>query len=154
MPHLTTYIGLADHSEKTLSDSFRAVAEGHAEAADVFHTCRMLADWSDANRDALAPIVDRYGEADDVDEPERLHAAGLAETRDGDVGLLRDLQDLHVLATLVQTTWTVIAQGAQGLRDRELLEVAQEANKYTTRQVKWLNTRMKVAAPQALIVTP
>ena len=38
MPHLTTYIGLADHSEQTLADSFRTVAEGHARAADVFHT--------------------------------------------------------------------------------------------------------------------
>lgn len=154
MPHLTTYIGLADHSEKTLAGSFRAVADGHSHVADVFHTCMMLAQWSEANREALAPIVERYGEADDVDEPERLHAAGLAETRKGEVGLLRDLQDLHVLATLVQTTWTVVAQGAQGLRDRDLLEVAQRANSQTSRQLTWLNTRMKSAAPQALIVAP
>ena len=154
MPHLTTYIGLADHSEKTLADSFRAVAEGHAHVADVFHICQMFAEWSEDNREALAPIIQRYGEADDVDEPERLHAAGLAETRKGEVGLLRDLQDLHVLATLVQTTWTVIAQGAQGLRDRDLLEVAQHAGDQTSRQLTWLNTRMKQAAPQALIVAP
>ncbi|HEU4336775.1 MAG TPA: hypothetical protein VFR45_05645 [Nocardioides sp.] len=154
MPHLTTYIGLADHSEKTLADSFRAVAEGHAHVADVFHICQMFAEWSEDNREALAPIIQRYGEADDVDEPERLHAAGVAETREGEVGLLRDLQDLHVLATLVQTTWTVIAQGAQGLRDRGLLEVAQHAGDQTSRQLTWLNTRMKQAAPQALIVAP
>ena len=154
MLHLTTYIGLADHSEKTMADSFRAVAEGHAHVADVFHTCQMFAEWSEDNREALAPIIQRYGEADDVDEPERLHAAGLAETREGEVGLLRDLQDLHVLATLVQTTWTVIAQGAQGLRDRDLLEVAQHAGDQTSRQLTWLNTRMKQAAPQALIVAP
>ncbi|MCY4725546.1 hypothetical protein NYO98_04580 [Nocardioides sp. STR2] len=154
MPHLTTYIGLADHSEKTLADSFRAAAEGHAHVADVFHICQMFAEWSEDNREALAPIIQRYGEADDVDEPERLHAAGLAETRKGEVGLLRDLQDLHVLATLVQTTWTVIAQGAQGLRDRDLLEVAQHAGDQTSRQLTWLNTRMKQAAPQALIVAP
>ena len=153
MPHLTTYIGLADHSEKTLADSFRAIAEGHAHVADVFHTCQMLAGWSDDNRQALAPIVERYGEAD-VDEPERLHAAGLAEAREGEIGLLRDLQDLHVLASLVQTTWTVIVQGAQGLRDHDLLEVAQGANSQTSRQLTWLNTRMKQAAPQALIIAP
>ena len=154
MPHLTTYIGLADHSEQTLAESFRAVATGHAHVADVFHTCHLLAGWSQANRDALAPVVERYGEAEDVDEPERLHAAGLVSTRAGEVGLLRDLQDLHVLATLVQTTWTVVAQGAQGLRDRELLDVAREANDQTSRQLSWLNTRMKSAAPQALIVAP
>ena len=153
MPHLTTYIGLADHSEKTLADSLRTVAQGHARVADVFHTAQMLAGWSDGHREALAPIIERYGEAD-VEEPERLHHAGLAETREGEIGLLRDLQDLHVMASLVQTTWTVIAQGAQGLRDRELLDVANSANVETSRQLTWLNTRMKVAAPQALIVAP
>ena len=153
MPHLTTYVGLADHSERVLADSLRTVADGHGHVADVFHTAHLLAGWSDANRDALAPVVERYGETD-VDEPERLHAAGLAEVREGEIGLLRDLQDLHVLANLVQTTWTVIAQGAQGLRDRELLEVAQSAGSQTSRQLSWLTTRMKVAAPQALIVAP
>ncbi len=153
MPHLSTYIGLADHSERTLADSFRAVAEGHAAEADVFHTCHLLAQWSDEHRERLAPVVERYGE-ERVEEPERLHATGLAEVRSGPVGLLRDLQDLHVLASLVQTTWTVIAQGAQGLRDRELLAVASAANAETSRQLTWLNTRMKAAAPQALIVDP
>ena len=153
MPHLSTYVGLADHSERTLAASFRAVAVGHQEEADVFHTCQLLARWSDEHRERLAPVVERNGE-DRVDEPERLHADGLAEVRSGPVGLLRDLQDLHVLASLVQTTWTVIAQGAQGLRDRELLEIATSANAETSRQLTWLNTRMKVAAPQALIVDP
>ncbi|WP_148616085.1 hypothetical protein [Nocardioides rubriscoriae] len=153
MPHLSTYVGLADHSEKTLAESLRAVADGHAAEVDVFHTCHLLAGWSDEHRHLLAPVVARYGE-DDVEEPERLHADGLAEVRSGPVGLLRDLQDLHVLATLVQTTWTVVAQGAQGLRDHELLQVATTSNAETTRQLTWLNTRMKAAAPQALIVDP
>lgn len=154
MPHLATYVGLADHSEQTLADSFRAVAEGHAQVADVFHLCHTLAGWSDAHREALAPVVERYGEQTDVDEPERLHAAGLAQARDGEIGLLRDLQDLHVLASLVQTTWMVIAQGAQGLRDRELLDIAHACSTETARQITWLDTRLKVAAPQALIVAP
>jgi hypothetical protein len=114
----------------------------------------MLAQWSDRHREALAPVIERYGEDDDIDEPERLHADGLAEVRSGQVGLLRDLQDLHVLATLVQTTWTVVAQGAQGLRDHDQLEVATSSNSETSRQLSWLNTRMKAAAPQALIVDP
>ena len=154
MPHISTYVGLADHSEQILADSLRAVADGHARQADVYHTCRMLAGWSDAHRHRLAPIVERYGEQDDLDEPERLRASGLAEVREGEVGLLRDLQDLHVLASLVQTTWTVVAQAAQGMRDPELLEIANRSNAETSRQLSWLNTRMKQAAPQALIVAP
>ncbi len=154
MPHLSTYVGLADHSEETLASSFRAVAEGHAHVSDVYFMCRTLAGWSDEHRERLAPVVERYGEDTGIDEPERLHAAGLAEVREGEVGLLRDLQDLHVLASLVQTTWTVVAQGAQGLRDADLLQIAQDCNAETSRQLSWLNTRMKVAAPQALIVAP
>ena len=74
MPHLATYVALADHSEQTLADSLRAVAEGHARQADVFHTCHTLAGWSDQHREDLAPVVERYGEQKDVDEPERLRA--------------------------------------------------------------------------------
>ena len=64
MPHVATYVGLADHSEQILADSLRAVADGHARQADVFHTCRMLAGWSDeqilshfAARDSIDAIV-------------------------------------------------------------------------------------------------
>jgi hypothetical protein len=154
--HLTTYLGLAHHSEQTLADSFRTVGAGHARHPDVLFTCRTLAGFSDNHVARLAPVVQRYGEQGhgDVAEPERLHAAGLAEVRSGPVGLLRDLQDLHVLGSLVQTTWTAVSQVAQALRDHELLEVAQSANGETSRQLSWLNTRMKAAAPQALIVAP
>jgi hypothetical protein len=88
-----------------------------------------------------------------VDEPERLHAEGLAEVRSGPVGLLRDLQDLYLLATLVHTSWLLITQAAQGARDHDLLEVAQHCQSETERQLTWLTTRMKAAAPQALLVT-
>jgi hypothetical protein len=153
--HLVTYIGLAHRAEQTLADSFRVVGQGHAQHPDVLFTCQALAGMSDDHVRRLTPIIDRYGEqghGDDVEEPERLHAAGLAEVRSGPVGLLRDLQDLHVLSTLVQTTWTVISQAAQGLRDRDLLRLAHDAGGDTSRQLAWLNTRMKAAAPQALIV--
>ena len=154
MPHLSTYVGLADRSEKTLADSFRTVAEGHAHVADIFHTCHTLAQMSDTHRELLAPAVERYGDNGAVDEPERLHAPGLADACRGEIGLLRDLQDLHTLADFLQTTWTVIAQGAQGLRDRQLLEISRQAGSGTSRQLSWLDTRIKAAAPQALIVTP
>lgn len=157
MTHMATYIGLLHRCEQTLADSFRAVGEGHAAEVDVEHMFRTLAGMSDEHVRLLAPVVERYGEqrsGDDVDEPERLHAGGLAQTRSGAVGLLRDLQDLHVLGTLTQTTWTVVSQGAQGLRDPELLRIAQSAGRSTSRQLSWLNTRMKAAAPQALLMAP
>jgi hypothetical protein len=152
--HLVTYLGLAHRAERTFADSLRTVGEGHAQHPDVLFTCQALAKMSDEHVRRLTPILDRYGEqrhGADVDEPERLHADGLAEVRSGPVGLLRDLQDLHVLGTLVQTTWTVIRQAAQGLRDTELIDVCDHASRQNSRQLSWLNTRLKAAAPQPLI---
>ena len=155
MPHISTYVALLHRGEQTLADSFHLVGEGHAKEADVFHTCSTLAQMSERHVAALAPVARRYGEqsrGEDIAEPGRLHAEGVAEIRQGPVGLLRDLQDLTLLATLVQTSWTCVAQAAQGLRDHELLDIAVAANAETSRQLSWLNTRMKAAAPQALIV--
>ncbi|MCW2606184.1 MAG: hypothetical protein JWO60_877 [Frankiales bacterium] len=154
---MATYVGLLHHSEQALADAFRTVGEGHAQEVDVFHTCSTLAAMSEEHVRRLGPVAARYGEqasGDEVDEPERLHAAGLAQTRAGAVGLLRDLQDLHLLATLCQTTWTVVHQCSQGLRDRELMAVAEDASRGTSRQLAWLTTRLKAAAPQALLVSP
>lgn len=70
-----------------------------------------LAKRSDSHVTQMAPIAQRYeddGVGDDAEEPARLHAEGLAQVRRGQIGLLRDLQGLHVLASLVQTTWTVV----------------------------------------------
>jgi hypothetical protein len=50
----------------------------------------------------------------------------------------------------MQTTWTALSQAAQGRRDDELHQLTVLANQ-EIRQLAWLNTRMKVAAPQALI---
>jgi hypothetical protein len=152
MPHLSTYVGLVDHAEQVLAESLRTVAQAQAKHPDIHFMCETLAKMSDAHRDRLAPVVERYGEDESSYEPERLHAAGLGEARTGPLGLLRDLQDLHVLAHLVLSSWTVIRQGAQGLRDRELLEIATASAADTRRQIAWFQTRMKVAAPQALIV--
>jgi hypothetical protein len=155
MMYLLIYLGLAHHAEQTLADSLRAVGQGHAQHPDVLFTCRALAAMSDDHVRRLVPIIERYGEQHhgaDVDEPERLHADGLAEVRSGPVGLLRDLQDLHVLGTLVQTTWTAVRQAAQGLRDDDLIHLCEQASGQTSRQLAWFNTRMKAAAPQSLIV--
>jgi hypothetical protein len=150
---LAVYVGMVHAAEQTLADSFRQVGEGHAAESDVGHMCSTLAGWSDDHVQRLQPVADRYGEMG-VTEPARLHAEGLSQTREGPVGLLRDLQDLYVLAALVQSSWTVVLQAAQGARDHELLEIVQHCESETDRQMTWLTTRIKQAAPQALLVAP
>jgi hypothetical protein len=155
--HLATYLGLLDRAEETLADSLVTVGHGHQAEADVFHMCDSLAAISREHQQRLAPVVARYGEqgsGDDIEEPERLHADGVASIREGAVGLLRDLQDLYLLATLVHSTWTVVSQAAQGARDRELMAIAQQCTAETSRQLTWIQTRIKVGAPQALLIAP
>jgi hypothetical protein len=148
---LPVYLGLLHEAERTLAASFRQVADGHGEEPDVYFACQTLAGQCDAHREALAPVIDRYGGAPGDDEPARLHAEGLSETRTGPVGLLRDLQDLLLLVSFVETTWTVVRQAAQALRDRELLNVIADCAEQTGVQARWCRTRIKQAAPQALV---
>ena len=150
--HLATYVGLLHVSEQALADSYRQVATGHAAEADVHHMCRTLAEMCDAHVAGLAPITERYGEHEDG-EPERLHADAMESTREGGVGLLRDLQELYLLVALVESSWTVVSQAAQGVRDRELIDMATSCSKDIDRQRAWLTTRLKVGAPQALIAS-
>ncbi|MCZ2402739.1 hypothetical protein IV498_05950 [Paenarthrobacter sp. Z7-10] len=150
--NLSIYLGLLHKAEQTLAASFRTVAEGHGAEPDVHFLCQTLAKQCDDHEQALKPIVDRYGEDESGAEPERMHAEGISSTRSGPVGLLRDLHDLYLLASLVDVTWTLVKQAGQGLRDDELLEVVSSCDQQTAVQLKWLQTRMKQAAPQALIV--
>ncbi len=48
--------------------------------------------------------------------------------------------------------WTLTGQAAKGLRDDELLQVVDDCEGETALALKWLRTRMKAAAPQALLV--
>jgi hypothetical protein len=151
MPHLAHYLGLLHKAQGNLADAFREVAEGHRDEADVFHICQTLARECDRHAEALAPFVECYGE-EAPDEPDRLHAEIFHGARSGGLGLLRDLQDLYLMAAECDITWTLVGQAAQGLRDGDLLEVVQRCEQETAIQLKWLRTRMKQAAPQALVV--
>ncbi len=151
--YLSTYLGLLHDAEKSLADAFRQVGAGHGDEPDVEHLCKVLGDQAASHVKSLQPIVDRCGVHDDP-EPERLKAADFSGTRQGGVGLLRDLQDLYALASFVDITWTVIKQAGQALRDEQLLDVVSSCETETTQQLTWLQTRIKQAAPQALIAAP
>ena len=65
---------------------------------------------------------------------------------------MRDLHDLYLVATECDVSWVLVGQAAAGVRDTELGDVVSSCEKDTSRQLKWLLTRMKQAAPQALVV--
>src|SRR4029079_10980756 len=126
-------------------------AAAHAEEADIFSLCRQQAQRCDERAAALEPFASRYAE-DAPDEPERLHSELFRGTRSGGIGLLRDLQDLYLMAAECDITWTVVGQAAHGARDAELVDVVGRCEHETAIQLKWLRSRMKQAAPQALVV--
>jgi hypothetical protein len=149
--YLATYLGLLRAAEETLAHSYRQVAAAHRAESDVFHLCQRFARQCDSHVAAMSTAVERYGERPQ-DEPGRLHAEGLSSARTGPVGLLRDLQDLYMLATFVDIIWTLIGQAGQGARDRELLDSVATCEGQTAVQIAWLRTRLEMTAPQALLV--
>ena len=84
-------------------------------------------------------------------EPSSPYSELFQGPRRGGFALLRDLHDLWLLGTEAEICWTLLAQAAQALRDQDFVETC-EHNKYQThRQLSWLETRSKQAAPQSLI---
>lgn len=149
--HLAHYPGLLDRAERTLADALREVSDHHRDEVDVLNMCRKLAAECDGYAERLHLFVARYGEEADH-EPERLHASLFDGVRSGPLALLRDLQDLYLLAAECDVTWTLVGQAAQALRDDDLLAVVREGEAGTATQLAWLRTRLKAAGPQALVV--
>jgi hypothetical protein len=150
---LPVYLALLEESERTLADAYRQVAGGHGDEPDVHFLCLTMSAQCEAHRRLLADAVGRYGEASPGDEPDRLHADGIAEPRTGPLGMLRDLQDLYLLASLTDVTWMMVKQAAQALRDEALLEVVGHCEHEISVQLTWLVTRMKQSAPQVLVAS-
>lgn len=64
--------------------------------------------------------------------------------------LLRDLRKLSILASEVSVNWVILGQGAQAVKDGELLGTVKECHAQNLRQMKWANTMIKHIAPQVL----
>jgi len=149
--NLAHYLGLLHRAEQNLADAFRDVGEQHRDEPDVSSGCARFAAQCGRHAELLQPIADRYGmEADD--EPDRLHSEIFKGARQGGLGLLRDLHDLYLMATESDIAWTIVGQAGKGLRDDDLTDVVDSCDSETATQVKWLRTRIKSAAPQALVV--
>jgi hypothetical protein len=148
---LAHYLGLLHKAEDNLARAFRDVGDAHTDEPDVSQGCERMARQCDVHVRKLGPFVDRYGE-DAPDEPDKLHADLFQGTRSGGLGLLRDLHDLYLMASQSDISWTMIGQAAQGARDTDLLNTVSACEHDTAIQLAWIRTRMKAAAPQALVV--
>jgi hypothetical protein len=149
--NLAHYLALLHRTSADLGGAFSRIGEHHAAEPDVLTNCRRFAAECAAHVDALGPFAGRYGESAGA-EPDRLHFDIAQAPRSDPLGLLRDLHDLYAMASACDIAWTLVAQAAQGLRDKALLGVVHDCELETALQLTWLRTRMKTAAPQVLVV--
>ena len=145
------YVRLVHHSETQLAKAFAKISDHHRDEPDVEKTCLLLCTWSKEKSDAIRPFIPRYGEKQ-IKEPEQLYSDLFQGPRNGGLGLLRDLHDLWLLATEAYISWTVLLQASFALRDQSLQTLCDRHLHQTERQIAWLQTRTKQAAPQALVV--
>lgn len=65
--------------------------------------------------------------------------------------LLVDLRELYTKAAGLSVDWELLAQAAQGVRNKELLALTKRCHPDTLRQMKWANAKLKESATQILI---
>jgi len=140
--HLADYIGLLTESEDLLARAFDQTRETHANAPDMPSQCTLMAGWSREAAAALRPFVARYGERREG-EPERLERALMVKRGEGAFDLLRDLQDLFLLANESLVSATILDQAAAALRDEELRAVLSQIRSHNERQREWLIGRCR-----------
>lgn len=68
------------------------------------------------------------------------------------MGLVRDLQDLHTLGFVGRHDVDRAVAASQGAGDEELAEVVSSCQTRTGRQLAWLITHFRQAAPPALLM--
>ena len=149
--HAGNHLRLLQSSERVLAKAFESVAHRHRDQPDVSEILTMLAGWSENHAEKLDGLLDRYPGAP-ASSPVVLSAVLFKGSRKKSIGLLRDLQDLSLLAHAVHGNWTVIDQVAAATRDDDLKRLCDSYISETVRQMQWLDTRIKDVAPQALTV--
>ena len=146
-------------SENHLVTVLLSMSDKHKVDQEVFHLCRDMAQWSKRHVAELALIGRDFGldldpEADGDPGPleaVRQRTAELLGRRQAPgLLLLADLRHLYKEAQGTSVDWELLAQGAQGAKNRELLDVAERCHPQTLRISKWANSYLKVTSPQVL----
>lgn len=145
------YLQLAHDADKEAVKAFNMIAAKHGDEPDVYQTCQLLASWSEKHLSDLQSFIKQYPAQPD-NSAERLERMMFDNEQKGSFALLRDLHDLWLLVTEIDICWTVLLQAADGLRNREMKTTFVKLQQGTKRQIAWLQTRIKQAAPQTLIV--
>lgn len=147
-------------SEDELAAKLLHVSDRHEVDHEIHHLARDLATWSQEHVRLLAEAGQRYGvDLDPEPRGERRTTARLLDKVSEAVGrepqasllLLVDLREVYVRACGVSVDWELVAQAAQGVKDRELVALSKRCHPDTLRQVRWANGKLKESATQILV---
>jgi hypothetical protein len=146
-------------SENELYTVLLSMSDRHEVDHEVFHVTRDMATWSEQHVAELARAGREFGLELD---PEARHVAGLVERLQQKAAelmgrrsapgllLLADLRHLYREASGTSLDWELLAQGAQGAKNKELLDLAERCHPQTLRVSRWANAKLKEASPQVL----
>jgi hypothetical protein len=146
-------------SENHLGTVLLAVSDRHKADHEVFHVARDVAAWSLRHVTELARVGRDFGldlDPEPDGEPgllERLQQTTsdlLGRRPEPGLLLLADLRHVHREAAGVSLDWELLAQAAQGAKQRELFELAERCHPDTLRQMRWANAKLKESATQVL----
>lgn len=147
-------------SENDLRHELLQVSDRHKADHEVFYVGRDLAQWSADHVRDLARIGRNFGLELDPEAEDELKVLGALRQKMSELSgraaapgllLLRDLRELYMKASGVSLDWEILAQAAQGAKEKELLELAERCHPETLRQVRWANSKLKVSSPQVLL---
>ncbi|WNB87275.1 hypothetical protein [Cellulomonas sp. ATA003] len=147
-------------SENDLAHELLKVAERHKVDHEIYYIGRDIAAWSRRHVTEIATVARGYGEDLDPEPEGELTVLERAREKASDLLgrdsapellLLRDLREVYMKASGVSVDWELLAQGAQGAKQVELLEVTKRCHPETLRQVRWANGKLKETATQILV---
>lgn len=146
-------------SENELYTVLLSMSDRHKADHEVFHVTRDMAKWCEQHVAELAEAGREFGLELDA---EAKHRAGLLETlqqkaselsgRSSAPGLLllADLRHLYRESSGTSLDWELLAQGAQGAKNKELLDMAERCFPQAQRVSKWAEAKLKESSPQVL----
>jgi hypothetical protein len=147
-------------SENSLLRDLLMVADRHRADHEIFHTARDVTAWSRDHVRRISACASAHGLRLDptpsfwppalVDRLVRHTSVLLGRRPESGLVLLADLRRLHRKAAGVSLDWELLAQSAQAMRQRDLLDLAQRCHPETLRQLKWANAQLKIHSPQIL----
>lgn len=145
-------------SENDLACALYALADRHQADHDLYFVGRDLAAWSEHHVSDLATAARDYNlQLDSSLTPNRVFDALergddlFAQDGNPELLILSDLRRLHRMTAGVALDWEILAQTAQALRQRELLDLTKRCRSETQRQLRWSKASLKENAAQIMI---